>query len=84
MSPLYIGLSSFFILLSIGLTVMILMQNKDARLGGGMAGMSGGGGDQSSYWSKNKGRSLEGTLEKYSKIAGAVFMVLAVFLCLII
>ena len=83
MSPLYIGLSSFFILLSIGLIIMILMQKKDARLGGGMAGMSAGG-DQSSYWSKNKGRSLEGTLEKYSKIAGAVFMVLSVVLCLII
>ena len=83
MSPLYIGLSIFFILLSIALIVMILMQKKDARLGGGMAGMASGG-DQSSYWNKNKGRSLEGTLEKYSKIAGALFMALAVFLCLII
>jgi len=83
MSPLYMGLSVFFILLSIGLMVMILLQKKDARLGGGMAGMSGGG-DSGSYWSKNKGRSLEGTLEKYSKIAGAVFLALSVVLCLII
>jgi len=82
MSPLYVGLSIFFLLLSIGLIIMILMQKKDARLGGGMAGMSSG--DSSTYWSKNKGRSLEGTLEKYSKIAGAVFMVLSVVLCLII
>jgi len=82
MTPLYMGLSVFFILLSIGLMVMILLQKKDARLGGGMAGMSSG--DSGSYWSKNKGRSLEGTLEKYSKIAGAVFMILSVVLCLII
>jgi len=61
--------------------IMILLQKKDARLGGGMAGMSG---DSGSYWSKNKGRSLEGTLEKYSKIAGAVFLALSVVLCLII
>ena len=81
MSPLYMGLSVFFILLSIGLMVMILLQNKESKLSGGMAGMSG---DSGSYWSKNKGRSLEGTLEKYSKIAGVVFLALSVALCLII
>jgi len=58
---------------------MILMQKKDARLGGGMTGMS----NESTYWGKNKGRSLEGTLERYSKIGGAVFMVLSIMLCLV-
>jgi len=82
MSPLYIALSVFFFFLSVGLMIMILLQKKDARLGGGMAGMSSG--DSGSYWSKNKGRSLEGTLEKYSKIAGVVFIVLSVVLCLVI
>jgi len=82
MSPLYIGLSVFFIVLSLALVTMILLQNKESKLSGGMAGMSGG--DSSTYWNKNKGRSFEGTMEKYSKIAGAAFMVLSVVLCLII
>lgn len=80
MSPLYVGLSIFFILLCIALIIMILLQKKDSRLGAGMAGMSA---DSSTYWSKNKGRSLEGTLERYSKIGGAVFMALSIVLCLI-
>jgi preprotein translocase subunit SecG len=27
------------------------------------------------YWDKNKGRSLEGTLEKYTKIGIAIFFI---------
>jgi len=80
MSPVYIILSIFSILLCIGLIIMILLQKKDARLGAGMAGMAA---DQSTYWGKNKGRSLEGTLERYSKIGGAVFMALSIILCLV-
>ncbi|MCL2565485.1 MAG: preprotein translocase subunit SecG [Defluviitaleaceae bacterium] len=80
MSPLYIALCVFSILLCIALIIMILLQKKDARLGAGMAGMSS---DNSTYWGKNKGRSLEGTLERYSKIGGAVFMALSIMICLI-
>ena len=33
-----------------------------------------------SYWGKNKGRSMEGNLEKWTKILMVVFFVLAVIL----
>lgn len=79
MSPLYIALCIFSIALCFALIVMILLQKKDARLGAGMTGMS----NEQTYWGKNKGRSLEGTLERYSKIGGAVFMALSIVLCLI-
>jgi len=79
MTPLYIALSVFSIALCLVLIIMILLQKKDARLGSGMTGMS----NDQTYWSKNKGRSLEGTLERYSKIAGAMFMALSIVLCLI-
>jgi preprotein translocase subunit SecG len=56
---------------------MILMQKKrSAGLSAGVMGMGQG----ESFWDKNKGRSLEGKLERYTKIAGAVFMVIALVL----
>ena len=79
MSVAYIGLGLAYIALCVAIVVMILMQKKGSGLGAGMSGMGG----ESTYWSKNKGRSLEGALEKYSKIGGAVFMVLSLVLCLI-
>ena len=41
----------------------------------------GGSGD--TYWSKNKGSSMEGALERYTKIGGALFMILALVINLI-
>ena len=32
------------------------------------------------YWGKNKGRSMEGTLEKFTTFAAVAFMVLAIVL----
>jgi preprotein translocase subunit SecG len=56
------------------LTVLVLaQQGKDAGLGA-----IGGMGD--SYWSKNKSRSMEGKLAKYTKILAIVFVVMAVIL----
>jgi len=59
---------------------MILMQQKkSAGMSAGAMGMGqSAGGD--TYWDKNKKRSLEGKLERYTKIAGGVFMVLALVL----
>ncbi|MPN52462.1 hypothetical protein SDC9_200124 [bioreactor metagenome] len=39
--------------------------------------MGGGNGGGDSYWSKNKGSSIEGTLSRYTKILGALFMIIA-------
>ena len=63
-----------FILVSVGLTAIILMQEgKDAGLGS-----IGGIGD--TYWSKNKSRSMEGNMVKFTKILAAAFLILAVLL----
>lgn len=56
------------------MTIVILMQQgKDAGLGA----ISGAA---DSYWGKNKGRSMEGALEKITKIMAVVFFVAALVL----
>ena len=57
------------------LVAIILMQKKrTAGLSGAVSGMGG----SQTYWDKNKGRSLEGSLEKYSKIGGALFFIITI------
>lgn len=80
MSILAIIISILLILVCVALTVTILMQTKKSSgLGSSMAGM----GASQTYWDKNKGRSLEGSLELFSKIAGALMFVLTIALCII-
>lgn len=63
-----------FILVSVALTAIVLMQEgKDAGLG-----TIGGIGD--TYWSKNKSRSMEGNMVKLTKWLAAIFLILAVLL----
>ncbi len=67
-------LTIIFILVCIALTAIVLaQQGKDAGLGA-----IGGIGD--TYWSKNKSRSMEGKLVKFTKILAVLFIVLAVIL----
>lgn len=69
-----IFLTLIFILVCIALTVIVLaQQGKDAGLGA-----LAGSGD--SYWSKNKSRSMEGKLVKFTKILAAAFIIIAVIL----
>lgn len=58
------------------LTFIVLKQE------GKSSGLSGAltGGTSESYWSKNKGRSAEGMLERVTKILAALFIVLSVVL----
>ena len=57
------------------LAVIVLMQEgKSAGLTGTISGMA------DTYWGKNKGRSMEGKLEKITKILAVVFFVLALAL----
>lgn len=63
-----------FILICIGLTILVLMQE------GKSAGLGAISGAAESYWGKNKGRSMEGTLVKLTKVLAIMFMVLAVIL----
>ena len=62
------------ILVCIVMTIIILMQEgKDAGLGA----ISGAA---DTYWGKNKGRSMEGALEKITKILAVLFFVCALVL----
>ena len=64
------------VVLCIALIGIILMQSKNAS---GLTGAIGGMGGAQTYWDKNKGRSLEGQLEKYTKIiAGVLFILILV------
>lgn len=74
MSTIGMVLTGVLAVLSVLLCIIILLQSKRSA-GLGAVSASGSGGD--SYWSKNKGSSMEGTLERYTKIGGALFMIIA-------
>ncbi|SEW19250.1 preprotein translocase subunit SecG [[Clostridium] fimetarium] len=64
-----------FILICIALTVIVLMQEgKSAGLSGAINGVA------DTYWGKNKGRSIEGKLVKFTKFLAIGFIVLAAVL----
>ena len=63
-----------FILICLALTVIILMQE------GKSAGLGAIAGAADTYWGKNKGRSMEGKLVKFTKYLAVGFMVLAIIL----
>ena len=66
-----------YVLVCIALIVVVLMQEgKSAGLSGAINGVA------DTYWGKNKGRSMEGALEKATKILAAAFLVLSVVLSL--
>ena len=71
-------LMGIFVLVCIVATVLVLLQEGRSQGLGAIAGAA------ESYWGKNKGRSMEGNLEKWTKILMVVFFVLAVILNLII
>ena len=77
MSTIFIIISIIFSLVCIALLTVILMQKKRSA---GMSGAISGVGGSGTYWDKNKGRSLDGMLEKYTKIGGVAFFVLALLL----
>lgn len=64
-------LSIVFVVVCVVLSAIVLMQEgRDQGLGaiGGMA---------DSYWGKIRGRSVEGTLEKLTKVLAVLFLLLA-------
>lgn len=65
-----------FILISIALTVVVLMQE------GKSAGLGSISGVAETYWGKNKGRSMEGKLVKITTFLGAAFIIVAAVLSL--
>lgn len=79
MSIPYIVLGLVYIVACAGLMTIILLQKKRS---GGIGSVSGMG-NADTYWDKNKGRTLEGTLEKWTKIGAVIILGLTVVLCLI-
>ena len=74
MAVLKIILTVIFIIISIALTVIILMQE------GKSAGLGAIAGAADTYWGKNKGRSMEGRLVTGTKILVVLFVVIAAVL----
>lgn len=64
-----------FVLISIVLTVVILMQESKTS---GLSGAINGAAD--TYWGKNKGRSMEGKLVKATKVLAVLFFIVALAL----
>ncbi|MFR0910768.1 preprotein translocase subunit SecG [Eubacterium sp.] len=68
-------LTAIFMIICFILTVVILLQEgKQAGLTGAISGAA------ESYWGKNKGRSMEGKLEKATKVCVVLFFVISVIL----
>ena len=81
MSALFIVTSIVFSLICFALIGAILLQKK--RDAGGVGSIAGMGNVAETYWDRNKGRSIEGSLERWTKVGGVVLGVLAVVLCLV-
>lgn len=67
-------LTVVFIIISLIITIVILMQE------GKSAGLGAISGAADTYWGKNKGRSMEGILVKVTRVCVILFLVLAVVL----
>jgi len=80
LSILYIILNILFIAVCVGVTVVILLQKKSSQGLGSIAGM---GNTADRYADKNKGRTNEGRLERYSRIGGAIMFIFSLVLCLV-
>ena len=74
MAALRIILQIIFILVCIALAAIVLMQE------GKSAGLGAISGVAETYWGKNKGRSMEGKLVKFTKYLAIAFILLTVIL----
>ena len=71
------ALTIVFVIVCVIITVLVLCQEaKDNGLGS----LAGGAAAGETYWGKNKGRSMEGNLVKWTKILTVVFFLLAIVL----
>lgn len=67
-------LTVIFVLICVALTVIVLLQEGKSAGLGSISGMA------DTYWGKNKGRSMEGNLEKFTTFAAVAFMLIAIVL----
>ena len=74
MGTLRLILTIVFIIVSIALSAIVLLQE------GKSAGLGAISGAAESYWGKNKGRSMESALVKITRYLAVGFIVLAIVL----
>ncbi|MBP5660855.1 MAG: preprotein translocase subunit SecG [Lachnospiraceae bacterium] len=74
MATLRIVVTIVFIVVSLALLIVVLMQE------GKSAGLGAISGAAETYWGKAKGKSMEGMLQKVTKILATLFIVLAAVL----
>ena len=74
MGALRIVLTIVFIIVSVALAAIVLLQE------GKSAGLGAISGAAETYWGKNKGRSMEGKLVKITRYLAVGFMLLAIVL----
>lgn len=75
MEVLRVILTIVYVLVCLGLIVIVLMQEgKSAGLSGTINGVA------DTYWGKNKGRSMEGAMNKITKYLAVAFIVISVLL----
>ena len=65
-------LSVIYVILGVAISAVILMQEGKSQ------GLGALGGIADSYWRKNKGRSMEGALEKFTKYGAMAFMLITI------
>lgn len=75
MTALKVIITLIYVVVCVALTIIVLMQEGKSE---GLSALNGSG--SGSYWEKNKGRSIEGTLSKVTKILAAVFVLLSLVL----
>lgn len=66
-----------FVIDCIILTVVVLMQEGKEN---GLGSIAGAGSSNDTYWSRNKGRSAKGALEKATKVMAVLFFLAALVL----
>ena len=72
-----IALVILFVILGVALSAIILMQEGKSD---GLGALSG---STDTYWQKNRGRSVEGSLEKFTKYVPVAFFAVALLLDII-
>lgn len=77
MAVLTVVLTAVYVIIGVAIAAIILMQEGNTQGLGSIGGMA------ESYWGKNKGRSMEGNLERFTKYGTVIFMVLALVLNII-
>ena len=76
MSVIQVILSIIYVILGVAISIVILMQEgKSNGLGSAIGGIS-----TDSYWSKNRGRSMGGALEHFTRYGAIVFMIITIIL----